>query len=102
MDHRPPAIFIGDAQGLDFLNSIATPSDAVIDWIDSATVVAAAGAAGIPTSATTPTRQTHSFRMPAWSAAPVTAAHHLDNLAGALRSRSSAGDKRTAKARRDG
>jgi predicted RNA-binding Zn ribbon-like protein len=35
MDRRPPAIFIGDALGLDFLNSIATPSDAAIDWIDS-------------------------------------------------------------------
>jgi len=29
-----PAIFIGDAPGLDFLNSIATPADATIDWID--------------------------------------------------------------------
>jgi predicted RNA-binding Zn ribbon-like protein len=35
MDRRPPAIFVGDAPGLDFLNSIATPSDATIDWIDS-------------------------------------------------------------------
>jgi predicted RNA-binding Zn ribbon-like protein len=34
MNHRPPAIFVGDAPGLDFLNSIATPVDAVIDWID--------------------------------------------------------------------
>jgi predicted RNA-binding Zn ribbon-like protein len=34
MDHRPPAIFVGDALGLDFLNSIATPVDTVIDWID--------------------------------------------------------------------
>ena len=34
MDHRPPAIFIGDAPGMDFLNSIATPVDAPIDWID--------------------------------------------------------------------
>jgi predicted RNA-binding Zn ribbon-like protein len=34
MDHRPPAIFIGDALGLDFLNSIATPVDTAIDWID--------------------------------------------------------------------
>jgi predicted RNA-binding Zn ribbon-like protein len=33
MDHRPPAIFLGDAPGLDFLNSIATPVDATIDWI---------------------------------------------------------------------
>lgn len=28
-----PAIFIGDAPGLDFLNSIATPLDTPIDWI---------------------------------------------------------------------
>ena len=34
MDHHPPAIFVGDAVGLDFLNSIATPVDRAIDWID--------------------------------------------------------------------
>ena len=34
MDERPPAIFVGDATGLDFLNSIATPVDTPIDWID--------------------------------------------------------------------
>jgi len=34
MDCRPPAIFVGDALGLDFLNSIATPVDTAIDWID--------------------------------------------------------------------
>ncbi|HEY9684767.1 MAG TPA: ABATE domain-containing protein [Oculatellaceae cyanobacterium] len=28
-----PAIFINDAPGLDFLNSIATPVDVVVDWI---------------------------------------------------------------------
>jgi predicted RNA-binding Zn ribbon-like protein len=33
MDPRPPAIFVGDAPGLDFLNSIATPVDAPVDWI---------------------------------------------------------------------
>ena len=33
MDHRPPAIFLGDALALDFLNSIATPVDTTIDWI---------------------------------------------------------------------
>jgi predicted RNA-binding Zn ribbon-like protein len=32
---RPPAMFVADALGLDFLNSIATPADTVIDWIDS-------------------------------------------------------------------
>jgi predicted RNA-binding Zn ribbon-like protein len=31
---RPPAIFVADALGLDFLNSIATPVDKEIDWID--------------------------------------------------------------------
>jgi predicted RNA-binding Zn ribbon-like protein len=35
MDRRPPAIFVGDSLGLDFLNSIATPVDTVMDWIDS-------------------------------------------------------------------
>jgi predicted RNA-binding Zn ribbon-like protein len=34
MERRPPAIFVGDALGLDFLNSIATPVDTAIDWID--------------------------------------------------------------------
>jgi predicted RNA-binding Zn ribbon-like protein len=34
MDQRSPAIFVGDALGLDFLNSIATPVDTPIDWID--------------------------------------------------------------------
>jgi predicted RNA-binding Zn ribbon-like protein len=34
MDRRPPAIFVGDALGLDFLNSIATPVDTAIDWIN--------------------------------------------------------------------
>jgi predicted RNA-binding Zn ribbon-like protein len=33
MHQRPPAIFIGDAPGLDFLNSIATPVDTTVDWI---------------------------------------------------------------------
>jgi len=32
---RPPAIFIADSLGLDFLNSIATPVDAPVDWLDS-------------------------------------------------------------------
>jgi predicted RNA-binding Zn ribbon-like protein len=30
---RPPALFLGDAPGLDFLNSIATPADTPVDWI---------------------------------------------------------------------
>jgi predicted RNA-binding Zn ribbon-like protein len=34
MGPHGPAIFIGDAPGLDFLNSVATPTDATIDWID--------------------------------------------------------------------
>jgi predicted RNA-binding Zn ribbon-like protein len=33
--HRTPAIFIADSLGLDFLNSIATPLDAPVDWLDS-------------------------------------------------------------------
>jgi len=32
---RPPAIFIADSLGLDFLNSIATPVDTPVDWLDS-------------------------------------------------------------------
>ena len=35
MSPRPPANFIADSAGLDFLNSIATPVDAPIDWLDS-------------------------------------------------------------------
>jgi predicted RNA-binding Zn ribbon-like protein len=31
---RPPAIFIADAPALDFLNSVATPVDVEIDWIE--------------------------------------------------------------------
>jgi predicted RNA-binding Zn ribbon-like protein len=33
MAPSPPAIFIADALGLDFLNSIATPLDTQVDWI---------------------------------------------------------------------
>jgi len=32
---RPDAIFVADDLGLDFLNSIATPADVVVDWLDS-------------------------------------------------------------------
>ena len=35
MQHRPPATFIADTLGLDFLNSIATPVDRPIDWLES-------------------------------------------------------------------
>ena len=35
MNHRPPAIFVADSLGLDFLNSIATPVDTPVDWLDS-------------------------------------------------------------------
>jgi len=31
---RPPAIFIADSPGLDFLNSVATPIDRPVDWLD--------------------------------------------------------------------
>ena len=33
-NQRPPAIFVGNAPGLDFLNSVATPIDTPVDWID--------------------------------------------------------------------
>jgi predicted RNA-binding Zn ribbon-like protein len=33
MSEKSPAIFIADSIGLDFLNSVATPTDAPIDWI---------------------------------------------------------------------
>lgn len=32
--HRPPAMFIADSLGLDFLNSVATPVDTPVDWLD--------------------------------------------------------------------
>jgi predicted RNA-binding Zn ribbon-like protein len=35
VEPRPPAIFIADSIGLDFLNSVATPVDTPIDWLDS-------------------------------------------------------------------
>jgi predicted RNA-binding Zn ribbon-like protein len=31
---RPPAMFVADALGLDFLNSVATPVDTPVDWLD--------------------------------------------------------------------
>jgi predicted RNA-binding Zn ribbon-like protein len=33
--HRPPAIFIADSLGLDFLNSLATPVDTPVEWLDN-------------------------------------------------------------------
>jgi predicted RNA-binding Zn ribbon-like protein len=33
MSQKPPAIFVTDSAGLNFLNSIATPVDTEIDWI---------------------------------------------------------------------
>lgn len=35
MQRRAPAIFIADSLSLDFLNSIATPVDTPVDWLDS-------------------------------------------------------------------
>lgn len=35
MDARSPALFIADAAGLDFLNSVATPVDTPVDWIET-------------------------------------------------------------------
>jgi predicted RNA-binding Zn ribbon-like protein len=34
MSQQFPAIFVADSPGLDFLNSVATPVDVPIDWID--------------------------------------------------------------------
>lgn len=34
MGRYGPAIFVGDASGLDFLNSVATPADTTVDWLD--------------------------------------------------------------------
>lgn len=34
MGRYGPAIFVGDAAGLDFLNSVATPADTTMDWIE--------------------------------------------------------------------
>lgn len=31
---KPPAMFIADSLGLDFLNSVATPIDTPVDWLD--------------------------------------------------------------------
>ena len=33
-NHRPPAICISGSLGLDFLNTLATPVDMQVDWID--------------------------------------------------------------------
>ncbi len=34
MDKHSPALFLGDALALDFLNSVATPVDTPVDWIE--------------------------------------------------------------------
>jgi len=34
MDNHSPALFLGDAPALDFLNSAATPVDVPVDWIE--------------------------------------------------------------------
>ncbi|MGY4497236.1 hypothetical protein ACVWYH_001163 [Bradyrhizobium sp. GM24.11] len=34
MSNRLPAMFIADSPGLDFLNSVATPVDTPVDWIN--------------------------------------------------------------------
>ncbi|PVX76290.1 CGNR zinc finger domain-containing protein [Paraburkholderia unamae] len=56
MDYRPtPALFVADAPGLDFLNSIATPVDEPVDWIGDGegllSWLAQAGMASAPTLA---------------------------------------------------
>jgi predicted RNA-binding Zn ribbon-like protein len=35
VQRRPPAFFVADSLGLDFLNSVATPADTPVDWLDS-------------------------------------------------------------------
>jgi predicted RNA-binding Zn ribbon-like protein len=35
VQQKPPALFIADSLGLDFLNSVATPVDTPVDWLDS-------------------------------------------------------------------
>jgi len=35
VERRPPPLFIADTLGLDFLNSIATPLDTPVDWLES-------------------------------------------------------------------
>jgi predicted RNA-binding Zn ribbon-like protein len=35
LKQKPPAFLIADSLGLDFLNSIATPVDTPVDWLDS-------------------------------------------------------------------
>jgi predicted RNA-binding Zn ribbon-like protein len=49
MDYRQiPALFLADAAGLDFLNSVATPVDEEVDWIaDGAGLLAWLGQAGM-------------------------------------------------------
>ena len=49
MDYRQiPAIFVADAPGLDFLNSVATPVDEEVDWIsDGEGLLAWLGQAGL-------------------------------------------------------
>jgi predicted RNA-binding Zn ribbon-like protein len=45
---NPPAFFIADSRGLDFLNSIATPVDEPVDWIaDGAGLIDWLGQAGL-------------------------------------------------------
>ena len=35
MQRRPPGIFVAGSLGLDFLNSVATPIDKPVDWLDT-------------------------------------------------------------------
>jgi predicted RNA-binding Zn ribbon-like protein len=35
VQRRPPAVFIADSLGLDFVNSVATPLDTPVDWLDN-------------------------------------------------------------------
>ena len=33
--HRPPAMFLAEAAGLDFLNTLAIPVDVEVEWLGS-------------------------------------------------------------------
>jgi len=50
-DARPPAMFLADSRALDFLNSLAVPGDAQVEWLaDGADLLAWLEAAGLADS----------------------------------------------------
>ncbi len=51
-DHRPPPLFVADAMGIDFLNTVATPVDTPVDWlVDGEDLLAWLGAAELVSDA---------------------------------------------------